>query len=296
MPPSSRRIAQAIPLFLVLAAVSAITGACFDFDATTAGGPLTDASTGGADANPTPHVDGGSYCASLPSSAGVKFCDDFDEGPNAESWNAKNATGGSAAETDASFESPPNSLDVTINDLPPGAALDVSRREELPGIPKLPATLVFGFSVEPIAIDPSAGAAIVLGALDFLDDAQHQNRYSLELSINVQNMAAALVLAEQTGYDGGATGPYTPYPIDPNVLALGLNTWTDLVVQIAWMSPNQATATLSVGKNRVPILGPVTLTMTVQATHLQIGIGTSYVTEPSQGWEIRYDNVFYEVQ
>jgi hypothetical protein len=33
--------------------------------------------------------------------------------------------------------------------------------------------------------------------------------------------------------------------------------------------------------------------MNVQATSLQISIGTTYSTEPSSGWEIRYDNVLF---
>jgi len=35
------------------------------------------------------------------------------------------------------------------------------------------------------------------------------------------------------------------------------------------------------------------LTIGVDATSLQISIGTTFSSEPSSGWEVRYDNVLF---
>jgi hypothetical protein len=301
MRPLPRRIARFFGFLL-----PAILGGCFDFDATTAGGPLSDAGAGDvggsdatvgvdgdvADTNVGPLPDGGTYCESLPPSAGVVFCDDFDKGSLGARWSTLNVTGGTLAETDASFVSPPNSLDETINRLQTGDPINVALRQQLNTVPSLPKTVLFGFSIEPLQIDPSPQGAVVLAALDFLDDAMpSSNRYSIELSINVQNAAAAMVLAEQTGFSDGGTGAYLSHPLTQ---PLAMNAWTDLLITITWKAPTTAQA--SVSMKGVTLLTPVALTMTVQATHLQVGIGTSYVNEPSPGWELRYDNVSLAMQ
>jgi hypothetical protein len=312
MRPSARIFARGLA---AIAAVGLV--ACFDFDATTAGGPLSDASTVGADANlgdaspggpvdsseetldaggeagVAPPPDGGPYCASLPAASGVIFCDDFDLDPLPGGWSTRREIGGSLAETSASAVSMPNSLDEKINVLALYDPVDVSLRKQPIGIPSFPAKLLFGFSIEPVQIDTSASGAIVLSAIDFLDDAMPtQNRYSLDLSINVQNGAPALILSEQTGFtDGG--GPYVPHPLPPTQ-PLPLNAWTNLVVEVDWTAATNAQASVTV--NGTQVLAPVALTMTVQATHLQIGIGTSYVNEPSPGWELRYDDVSFAMK
>jgi hypothetical protein len=51
-------------------------------------------------------------------------------------------------------------------------------------------------------------------------------------------------------------------------------------------------ATANVVMNGAQVLS-LPLTMSVQAASLQISVGTTYATEPSSGWEVRYDNVLF---
>jgi hypothetical protein len=278
-----------------------IAAACFDFDATMRGGPLVDGGAeGGSDAGTDVAGDAGAetaaeastgpFCATYPTSPGaIFFCDDFDESPHPSGWNSIHATSGSLAETDAASVSPPNSLDEVIPALTAGQALDVALRK-VPLMPTLPSTLTFAFSVEPVNVDQSSGAAIVLGAIDFLDGAG--GRYSVELAIQgVQSGYAAMALGEQSGFaDGGASYVNHPLPLDVSS-TLSVGSFTNLVITIDWTSPTGAEAKVEV--NGTQKLDVPSLTMTVQPVSLQIGIGTSYVSEPSPGWELRYDNVVF---
>jgi hypothetical protein len=82
------------------------------------------------------------------------------------------------------------------------------------------------------------------------------------------------------------------HPLPPTQ-PLAINAWTDIIVELDW------TATTLEGK--VTVGGnqelDVPLTMTLVPTSLQIGVGTSFVTEYEGGlspvWELRYDNVLF---
>ncbi len=192
MHPSLRRVATGL-------AAAFLSGGCFDFDATMAGGPVSDSGSGGADGDssvvdgalPDGTLDGGldasdatpgdtgsavdssapvgPYCASLPQpDGGLFFCDDFDEHALPGSWQSWGEMGGGMTETDASAVSAPNSVDETTMPLGSGGIINVALRTPLP-LPQLPATLSLAFDLQPLEIDPTAGAAIVLGAIDFLD-------------------------------------------------------------------------------------------------------------------------------
>ena len=328
MRPSPRMITRGLA---ALAAVS--LGACFDFDATTAGGPLggdggpsfppgagsdagvLDASVppgpvdgdapvpdgtiadAGADVGSGKLPDGGSsYCATLtPPPGAVFFCDDFDEHPLPWAWQYYDELAGTLVESEAGARSAPNSVDETTTALANGQVIDVALRTPLQ-LPPLPATLRFGFSLEPVQIDTTANAAIVLGAVDFLDGTG--NRYSVGLAINVVGGKPALALGEQSGLvDGGplpdgAPPQFVNHPLPPTQ-PLAMNAWSDIVIELDW------TATTLEGK--VSVNGgqelDVPLNLSLQANALQIGIGTSYVTEYSTGpapiWELRYDNVSF---
>jgi hypothetical protein len=285
-------------LAVVVAWAAAAAAACFDFDATQRGGPLvdggTDAGGGGADAadatvvtdssagDGAPEASGGPFCATYPSHGSVFFCDDFDgDGGLPGSWSTFHQTSGTLSETDASWVSPPNSIDLALGALTASQPVDVALRTPLQ-MPSPFSTLVFAFSVEPMSVDTSAGAAIVLGAVDFLDAAN--GRYSLELAIQMQSGAALMALGEQSGLaDGGAQ--YVNHPL--SAPALQMHTFTGVTLNVDWTT----------AKARVDVNGvqgsDVTLTPTVQPASFQIGIGTSYAAEPSPGWELRYDNVVF---
>jgi hypothetical protein len=305
-----------------------LSGACFDFDATMAGGPLVDASSDApTDASVTdaPQNDGsfdasvdagdgapveassvtdsgmptGPYCASLTAlDAGLFFCDDFDEHGLPGSWSTWVETAGSMTETDASAVSPPSSVDETTTQLANGQAVNVALRTSFP-VPPVPVTLTFAFEVQPVQIDPTAGAAIVLGAIDFLDTSS--DRYTVGLAINVSSGDPALALGEQSGvvsggnFPDGAPPTFVNHPLSP-MMPLKLNTWSRIVIEVDWGATNVEG---KVSIDGTPALA-VPLTMTVVPTSLQIGVGTSFVTTYDGGlspvWEVRYDNVVFTAE
>ena len=302
-----------------LAAV--LVAACFDFGATMAGGPLGDGGTtppgrreprrrihGGLDASADANgvlaesgatesgTDAGPFCASLTRpDGGIFFCDDFDEHQLPGAWNIWAQTSGTLAETDASAVSPPTAIDVTTQAVTNGQVVNVALRTPL-AVPTPPATLTFTYSVEPVQIDISAGAAIVLGAVDFLDSAG--NRYTVGLAINVSSGQPALALGEQTGVTDGGNLPdgappvYVSHPLSV-LQPLAMNTWLTVEVEIDWTTTGLEGKVIVNGNPELD----AQLTMTVVPTSLQIGVGTSYVTEyatmASPVWEVRYDNVVF---
>jgi hypothetical protein len=318
MPPSFRMLASGVLAVLV--------GACFDFDATTAGGLLGDSGshppTLGSDASVSddaaPPIDSGAivdepdggqvdagsgpdgsagYCASIVRPAGAFFCDDFDETGLPGPWDNWFETAGTLVETDASAVSAPNSVVETTSPLTNGEAINTALRT-YEGVPTLPATIIFAFSLEPVQIDPTGNAAIVVSAIDFLDG---EYRYSVGLSINVSSGQPLLELGEQSGlvdgdnFPDGAPPTYVNHPLPPND-PLAMNQWSTIVIELDWSTMGFEG---KVSVNGVPELATA-LTLTVAPTQLQIGIGTSYVTEYSTGtspvWELRYDNVLFTTQ
>ncbi len=286
-------------------------GACFDFDATIAGGPLdgsadsTSTADGATTGDASDHDGGagdagdgsvvtdasgdtstGPFCASYPhptSPGALFFCDDFDEDPLPGSWASYVHMSGTLTETNAISVSAPNSLDESIPAIALGGTLDVALRTPF-SLPPIPSTMTLAFSIDPVQIDTTANSAIVLSAIDFLD--ANGGRYSLVLSIQTESGAATMNFSEQSGLSDGGM-PYIAHVLAP---ALAPNTFTTLDIEIDWTTLTTAEAKITVGGLQAL---DTALTMTVQATSLQIGIGTSYVHEPSPGWELRYDNVVF---
>src|ERR1700722_6129608 len=318
MPPSLRTLASGVMALLL--------SACFDFDATTAGGLLDDSGAGkptstlrggldgsvndgsmsglddssaggdtGGVGDSGSGVDGGPYCASItPPEAGPFFCDDFDESALPGPWDNWFETSGNLDETDAGAPPPPNSVVEMTDPLANGEGINVALRT-YEGVPALPTTMIFSFAVEPVQIDMTANAAIVLGAIDFLDG---QYRYSIGLAINVSSGQPLLGLGEQSGlvdcsnFPDGAPPTYVNHPLPPSD-PLAMNQWSTIAIEIDW-STSGLVGKVSVNDN-LELTTPLTLAVT--PSQLQIGIGTSYVTEysgmTSPVWELGYDNVLF---
>jgi hypothetical protein len=237
-----------------------------------------------------PAVDGngraGAYCGSLPrptSQNALFFCDDFDEGSLPAPWTSVHQSSGTVAQNNGVAASPPNSLDVAIGPLATAQTINASLRASL-GLPPLPSAMTFSFSVDPVRIDTSPNASMVLGAVDFLDAAQ--NRYTVQLAFDVQGGSPAMVLDEL--YSDGR--PYVPHAI---TTPLTIGVFTDVSIEIDWESSMTASARFLV--NGAQLLS-LPLTIGVDARSLQISIGTTYSTEPSTGWEVRYDNVLFSAE
>jgi hypothetical protein len=96
-------------------------------------------------------------------------------------------------------------------------------------------------------------------------------------------------LEEESGFtDGGFA--YVPHVL-PDTLPLG--GWTQVQVSVTRTGPTTASAHVAFG-NTTEIDTP--LQMTVDGNELQISIGSFFETEPSGGWELRYDNVTLDVR
>lgn len=240
---------------------------------------------------------GGSYCATIAKpDAGDFFCDDFDNAEGIGVWQNYDELEGTLTVTDASSRSPPNSVNETTMPVAFGQPVNVALRTPEPVV-TAPATVIFAFSLEPVQIDITAGAAIVLGAVNFLDN--NGNRYTVSLAINVVSGEPALALGEQSGpvnggnYPDGGPPIFVNHPLAPTD-SLPMNAWSDLVIELDW-TPTSLDGKVSINGG---LKLSASLTMTLVPSSIQIGIGTSYVTEYPDGglspvWELRYDNVLF---
>lgn len=326
---------RALRRWIVPGLAPMLAAACFDFDATTAGGPLTDSgpppndaslfdqtapSDAGTDVTTlhdaapvadavveaapdadaqAPPPDAGSFCAKFAHpDASLFFCDDFDEQPLPGAWQTWVETNGTMMDTTASARSLPTSVDLTTMPLANGQQLNVALRTPQ-ALPTLPTTLRFAFSLEPLQIDTTDGAAIVLGAIDFLDNGG--DRYTVGLAINVANGKPALALGEQSGtvsggnFPDGAPPTFINHPLPPTS-PLAMDAWSDLVIEVDWSAGSLEGKVYVNGNAELA----VPLTMSITPVSLQIGVGTSYVTEYDSGlspvWELRYDNVVFTAE
>jgi hypothetical protein len=245
----------------------------------------TDDAADAGDAAPIrPDADGGRFCASQPSRP--TFCDDFDERPLPGPWSSFTATGGSLKLDPSAFVTPPNSLLAQDAPLPFGQPLDTALQTQF-ALPTSPATIVLAFQMQPVQADPNAGAATVVAALDFTDVAN--NRYTVQFALVQQGMGLSLRLEEQAGFfDGG--GAYMSHPVpDP----LNVGTWTPIGLTLNWTAPSSVRALVTFAT--APEI-EVPLAMSVNATSLQLTIGSTFENEPSQGWKNRYDNVVLDIR
>jgi hypothetical protein len=302
---------------------AALLSACFDFASTQGGagdesdassasdassGPGMDAASergelsvaspdGGKPAQDAAVVEGGEagpseggasgFCATQtrPGAGAIFFCDDFDEGPLPGSWSTFRQTSGTLSLTTAAAVSPPNGLDAIVDPLSYGQAVDVALRTSF-AITQVPPTIRLAFRVEPARIDPGNGATIILAAVDFLDAAG--DRYTVELSATVASGAITLALGEQSGFaDGGQQ--YVEHPVS-TAQTLPQDAFTDVVLAIDGGGSANVRGGLTLGGSQVL---DVPLAPSVAPSRLQIGVGAAYVTEPSMGWELRYDDVLF---
>jgi hypothetical protein len=218
------------------------------------------------------------YCATL--SPSPAFCDDFDEHALPGDWTLDDV-GGLFTEDSSSFVSRPNSLLAAYNPLASGELLDTRLRTPL----SLPATLgniVLEFQLEPVSADPTVGNAAVVAALDFTDAAN--NRYTVQFTLVQEQIGIALRLEEQSGFVDGGTS-YSPHPLADPLPPQG---WTNIRLVVTRSSATTASALVTFNGH---VELNASLEMTVDPTDLQLTIGSIFETEPSGGWQNRFDNV-----
>jgi hypothetical protein len=115
---------------------------------------------------------------------------------------------------------------------------------------------------------------------------KNSQRYTLGLAVNVVSGQPALVLGEQSAFSDGGID-YVQHPLPPTQ-PLPMNAWSDVVIEADWSSTTSAMISVTVGGVQQTSFSA---TIPITAASLQIGVGTSYVFEPAPVWEIRYDNV-----
>jgi hypothetical protein len=273
--------------------VVAIVAGCFNVPTLPAG------STGGGSSGGTSAKTdaGNAFCASYtPSEWSVFFCSDFDppEAALPGPWATETLTSGTLAENSAAFASPPNSLDENVIGLTGTDTVDVALRAPLAFPSTSSSAMKLTLSLNPVTIDTEAGAAIVLTALDFFDEAERQ--YSLQLSGVVVSGALTLQLGEVSVLgqaDGGP--PFIPHSL-PSSLSVPRDTWTTIDIEVQWTSATEAKAIVDVnGTEQLNI----PLTVTVTPASMQVDVGTTFVApkrpagELTAPWELRYDNVAF---
>jgi hypothetical protein len=220
------------------------------------------------------------FCASLVPAP--VFCDDFDVHALPGVWDSLTQMGGTLALDTSSWVSPPHSLLATDSALAAGQPLNAALIKRFT-LPAPPTTFTWSFELEPVAVDTTSMAAIVLASLDF-DDAGG-DRYSVQFTLEQDGGPVRLRLEEQSALVGGGN-TYVPHTL-PDPLPLGQ--WTN--VKLVMTRTAATTASVQVTYGGTSELASTPLGMNVNATTLQLAIGSFYETEPSLGWTMRYDNV-----
>jgi hypothetical protein len=208
------------------------------------------------------------------------LCDDFDEDPLPGLWGAYHQTGGLLTEDDAAWVSNPRSLLLRAFAVDAGSPVDIAVRKSLT-IPSTSA-LRFEMSIMPAQLDPTASAAIAVFGLDFFDGSG--NRDTPQLTLVQRQGTATLDFGEQAGFiDSGSA--FTSQSLS-RPLAIGA--WTRLTIDFTGIGGAAPHARIAFDGT---LVADVALRTMVIPDHLQLGVGSAYVTEPSRGWEVRFDNV-----
>ena len=246
-------------------------GSSMDAGTTSSASPVADATSD------TPPPMQGPFCTL----AEHRFCADFDEGPVGSGWQMINRTGGTVALDSTTSISPPNSLLVQFVPLPLGGALRAGLATTFP-MPAAPATVGWDFRFQVAAVDPTPHSGVVIGALDSFDEAR--NRYSVQFTIYPQADGIHLWLEEESGF---ANGKFKLARHElPGTISLG--GWTEIRVGIDFTSAKVASVRIY---SADALVMTTPLTVTVGGNLLQLTMGSSFETLPSQGWRMHYDNV-----
>jgi hypothetical protein len=235
-------------------------------------------------------AEGGTFCQTLHPTA--YFCDDFDEGQARApfGWNiAQQMPGSSSLAIDTSqCESPPACLvaqtpvimmsKVTVN--------TAVYEEQLPA-----GTQTFGGTMDLYMRVDSAdavGGFAVLAQIGLTDGAG-AGHYYLQLVL-ISNGSAPLncSLNEEFFSTDSSTGIPNGHPVSVTV---PLTTWTHVTVSMSVpLAGGAGTATLGIDGQTTT----VPLSVMVQNFSAELGVGVTYASTPSNGWQVTYDNVFFD--
>jgi hypothetical protein len=252
--------------------------ACWDFDSLSDG--RADA---GVDGAPPPGTDSGvpadaadaGFCVSLQPKP--LFCEDFDRTLLPGQFTEQHNTNGSETLDPTSYVSSPHSLLAQYMPLPANAPLNVVLREKFT-LKGLPSTLTFDLFLEPVKADTSmANALSVVASVDYFDTAN--NRYAMQFS-QLVNAGQVNLRFEEQSQPAGMAATQTNHPLGG---ALPMNEWTEVRLVVT-----AGHAQISYGG---VLQADVALTSPVTPGTLQLSLGSSFESTPSQGWEMRYDNV-----
>jgi hypothetical protein len=254
-------------------------------DARVEAGPTPDG--GDAGVNPCGAPTDAGFCTSL--CPQPLYCQDFDKHTFLPGlFDSVTMTAGSLAVNAMASVSPPNSLLAQDNAMASGP-LDTTGRKTFTALPAS-ATITLDFQFQPAAADTTATGVLVFASLDFTD--APMNRYTVQFTlaqIGSPNMLGVR-FEEQAGYvDGGSY--YNSHTISDPVTIGG---WTHIVLTVNRTGPTAAKATVSFGGTTE--IDNIPLAMSINATALQLTVGSPYESVPSTGWKSRYDNVILDIK
>jgi hypothetical protein len=150
-------------------------------------------------------------------------------------------------------------------------------------MPQAQTTVAYDFSALVTKYDQANSANAVIGALQVIDAVK--DLYELQLDIGVAKAGTfTVIFAEYLGRsDGGSS--YVAHPIASTFPA---GAWTAVRIELAASQPPIA----RVYFNQALVL-ETSVAIPISGTAMQISLGLSYVSAPSQDWQVNYDDAAY---
>jgi hypothetical protein len=214
------------------------------------------------------------------------FSDDF-EGPQSlpRGWDTIATSDGTLVLDTSTSVSPSTSLRATAAALAagaPGNAANVTVRKRFP-MPAAQTTVAYDFEALVTRYDTANSANVVIGALQVIDSVK--DLYELQLDIGVAKAGAfTVIFAEYLGRsDGGSS--YVAHPVASTFPA---GAWTAVRIELTAAQPPLA----RIYFNQSLVL-ETTVSIPISGTSMQISLGLSYVSAPSQDWLVNYDDAVY---
>lgn len=226
------------------------------------------------------------YCAGL--SPAPLFCDDFDEGALAASWDQVSGTNGHASLDSTYSVSPPNAMLSSVT-AKASSSVDVAGYKTFAAKENVSGTYTLAFDVRVDAADTSSASDGVLAAILLYDAQSSSNVWALELEVSY---ASGNVSASLTEDGSSSTGSTTDYVQHGASASLPMGAWTRVSLVLALTaSSSSAPASMSFGGTQVAS-ATVDVTTTTDPVP-EIIIGPTYASSASNGWLVRYDNVTF---
>lgn len=249
--------------------------------------PLEDAAAPPNDSGAIPESGATGYCASL--SPAPRFCDDFDESTSLSKWDSTGSVHGLNNVSSAQSTSPSQSVASSSVAVSTGQVVDVGLYKLFPALTGIPRVETLSFDMYIDVIDSAHAALAVVGALAMRNTTGGLHELQFVVTLNNGKVVPTFPEYTEPG-DGGATG----YVAHGTTTTLSLKTWTRVTIELSMGNPNGGAgnaARLLFDGVQAATIG---VNLSVSNPAPQLVLGLSYVSPPSDGWTVRYDNVTFD--